>query len=191
MPPQPQEVIAIAYRYARQLGLSREDAEDCAMDFRLHLLRSPGPQVDSEGWIRRCAYNYACNYLRSQMRRLERERDLAQKPQSIVGRSASSAFAIPGPRTLTLRKALWEQIFATLKEFTPEQRDLFLRYHVRQQSWQELTQRTGRSAHALQQALYHIHQRLARLLLARGWSARDAAQLFVATPQPCPRRKLV
>lgn len=190
MAPLIQDPVEMAYRYARRLGMPREDAQDCAMDYRLHLLCHPNLPTGSEAWIRSCAHNYACNYLRAQIRRRQRERDGAASAPCHTGLKATFGLRLPGPRTLALRRALWEQLFSTLRQFTPEQRDLFIRYHVREQSWQELTQRTGRSAHALQQSLYHIHKRLACLLVAQGWSAQDAVQLFAVMPQPCfPRRQ--
>lgn len=181
--------VRIAYAYARQMGMSREDGYDCALDFRLHLLHDSRMQSANAAYLHRCARNYVSNCLRATRRRQQRERCYAE--HNTAGAVCIAAFPAPGPRTLILRKALWEQVFAMLKQFTPEQRDLFVRYHVRQQSLSDLAERTGRTLPATSQALYHIHRRLSRLLLAQGWSGEDARQLCASSllpgfPRPRP-----
>jgi len=47
-----------------------------------------------------------------------------------------------------------------------------------------LTVRHGRSVHALQQSLYNMHRRLARLLMEQGWTAGEVRQLFIPKPAP-------
>ena len=182
-----QELLRIAYNHARRLGLEREEAQECALDFRLHLLRAENPRLDSPAWLHRCARNYALNYLRTQTRRQQREHRFAEQNHVMPSLLAEPVAFGPGPKTLTLRKALWEQVFATLKQFTPDQQELFVCYHVRQQTLAELSTATGRTVHALQQSLANLHRRLAQLLLQEGWSAGDARQLFgVSLPPSAP-----
>src|SRR5579871_2420076 len=150
------EIVRIAYRHARQLGLSREDAQDCAMDFRLHLQNSANPHPENPAWLHRCAHNFACNYLRTQIRRSRRERNWAERSTGATLPSSGTSQP-PGPRTLTLRKVLWEQLARLLHQCTPAQQELFMRYHVRRQSILELSRRTGRTPHALRQSLSQLH----------------------------------
>ena len=114
----------------------------------------------------------------SRIRRQQWERTLSEQALSAGQNLSNWAFRGPGPRTLTLRKGLWDEVFSTLCQLTQEQRDLFVRYHVRQQSLTEISHGTGRTPHALQQALYTMHRRLGQLLTQQGWSATDAKQLF-------------
>ena len=176
--------LRLAYMYACRLGLSHEDAQDCASDFRLHLLRNSPACLDSAAWLHRCAHNFASNYRRSQQRRQLRERRYSEQAGVNTAAAAEPRYAGAGPKTLTLRNALWEQVLTTLRQFTPEQRDLFLRYHLRQQNLAQLAERTGRTPAAVTQAIYHIHRRLARLLLAQGWTVTEARQFVCSTPPP-------
>jgi RNA polymerase sigma factor (sigma-70 family) len=171
------DIVRIAYRHARQIGLSREDAQDCAMDFRLHLHNSSHSHPDNLAWLHRCAHNYACNYLRTQVRRSSRERNWVESSTGPLQRPTDVPQP-PGPRTLTLRKQLWEQLIRLLHQYTPAQQELFVRYHLRRQSIPELSRRTGRTPHALRQSLSQMHHRLADQLHQQGWSGADAKRMF-------------
>ena len=95
--------VRLAYAYARRLGLSREDAQDCASDFRLHLMRVTNsyPQgaspSGSAAWLHRCAHNYAANYLRSLLRRQQRERAYCEQSGTCVPRSGEPISRNAGP----------------------------------------------------------------------------------------------
>jgi RNA polymerase sigma factor (sigma-70 family) len=177
------EIVRIAYRHARQFKLAHEDAQDCAMDFRLHLQTIPNPQTENLGWLHRCAHNYACNYLRTQIRRSQRERTWAENyagmEQPLTG-AAQPVITVqpPGPRTLTLRKLLLEQLDHLLHQCTPAQQELFVHYHVGQQSIAELSHHTGRSPHALRQSLSQLNRRLAQQLQQHGWNRTEAMRIF-------------
>jgi RNA polymerase sigma factor (sigma-70 family) len=173
----PNEIVQVAYRHARQLGLSREDAQDCAMDFRLHLEKSANTHPENPAWLHRSAHNFACNYLRSQMRRSRRERDWVEGASGAVRRPNASPSS-PGPRTLTLRKLLWEQLSRLLRQCTPAQQELFVRYHVRRQSIIELAEHTGRTPHALRQSLSQMNRRFAQQLQQHGWSRTETWRIF-------------
>ena len=172
-----QDLLNIAYAYARHLGLPREESQECALDFRLHMLRAQTVHLET-AWVHRCARNFACNYLRAYIRRHQSERRFSEQVVSRDQRLAGRAARGPGPRTLTLRNSFWEHVFATLQNLTSDQRELFIGYHLRQYSLTDLAQRTGRSLHAVEQSLYNIHRRLANLLQQQGWSAPDTQQLF-------------
>lgn len=177
------QMLQVAYNRARRLGLTREDSQDCAQEFRVHFLRTPVPDGASTAWLNRCAHNYACNYLRSMVRRKSTEQKYTDQ---IVGSKHCRAGAevyFPGPRTLTLRKVFWDQLLLTLRHFTPEQQSLFLRYHIRQHSMTDISLQTGRTVHALQQSLSHMHRRLSRLLLEQGWNLAEIRQLFGSSSQ--------
>lgn len=176
-----QSLLQLAYSHARRIGLAREDAQDCAQEFRVHLLRTALPSAPSSSWLHRCAHNYACNYLRGLIRRRSTEQRYREHVTGAPQGGSVTMIRIPGPRTLTLRKVFWEQLVATLRQFTPEQRSLFTRHHLRQHSLAAIAAETGRTVHALQQSLYHLHRRLAKLLLEQGWNVADVRQLFGAS----------
>ena len=186
------DLLQIAYSHARRVGLPREDAQDCAQEFRVHLLRTPWPGSDASAWLHRCAHNYACNYLRGLMRRQTAEQKYSEHVTGTRPGANIPMVRLPGPRTLTLRKVFWEQLVRTLRQFTPEQRSLFTQYHLRHQNLADIAAQTGRSVHALQQSLYHLHRRLAKLLLEQGWSVADVRQLFGSSlPLTTPAKNIL
>ena len=183
-----EESVRIAYSHARRLGLTRDDAYECALDFRLHLLRCENPQIDNKSWIHRCAKNFACNSIRSKIRRLQRERDYEANSFSQQIPLTATAIREAGPRTITLRKSLLVQLSEALKSFTEDQQSLFEAFHVRQCTLAEISELTGRNAHSLAQSLYMIHKRLARTLLSQGWTAEEARQLYTFSQLPATVR---
>lgn len=183
-----EEPVRVAYSHARRLGLTRDDAYECALDFRLHLLRCENPQIDNEAWLHRCAKNFACNSIRSKIRRMQRERDYEANSLSRQIPLSVTALREAGPRTITLRKSLLIQLSEALKSFTHEQQALFEEFHVRQRTFAEISELTGRNAHSLAQSLYNIHKRLARTLLAQGWTAEEARQLYCFSQLPATVR---
>ena len=76
-------------------------------------------------------------------------------------------------------------IAEALQQLSPAQRDLFVRYHLRNQDIRDLAARTGRTPHAIEESLSNIRRRLAALLTSRGWTDTDAQSLFHA-PQIKP-----
>jgi len=183
--PTDQDILQLVYRQARGLGLSREDAQDCAQEFLLRLLSHPSAHRESPSWLHRCIHNFACNYLRGIVRRRATEQRAADSGHVRGARTGLVPSAQPGPRTIVMQKDFTTQIRSLLTQFTADQQDLFVRYHLRNQDLSRLAARQGRSLHALQQSLYSMHKRLARLLIERGWSENDARQLFVPrAPQP-------
>lgn len=185
------QIFAIALFQASRAGLQREDAQDCAMDFVVRLLGKqeaskntvPEPLVGrTAAWLQRCAHNHACNYARSLSRRRQREQswtdrfgangDLAEETRMATG---------PGPRTLVLRRELWKQIATALERFTPDQREIFIRFHIRRENTRELAVRFKRSPHAVEECLSNVRKRLATLLRSYGWTEEETQLLFRAT----------
>jgi RNA polymerase sigma factor (sigma-70 family) len=172
-----------------RLGLRREDAEDCAMEFVLRLLRLPPPETYSSAWLHRCAYNHACNYVRTLRRRRQREVCSAAQSESQADQLHAYPASNPGPKTLTLRKELWRQLAKALEQLSPSQRELFVRYHLRHQNISQLAARFQRTPHAIEVSLSHTRQRLATLLRQVGWTEADARTLFRSGPASAgPRR---
>lgn len=167
----------VAYNQARRKGLGREDAQDCAMEFVQRLVKlTPRPAgLDSPAWVLRCAQNHTTSFVRVLQRRLSHERSTAPTPPV--------AAPGPGPKTLALRRELWQQLFAVLNQLTPLQRELFVRYHIRQQNIAYIAARCGKSPHAVAEGLSHARQRLAVLLRAAGWTEADARALFQSAPR--------
>lgn len=172
------QLYLVAYSQARHRGLGREDAQDCAMEFVQRLVKlSPRPAgLDSPAWVMRCAQNHAISFARSLQRRRKHEQAAAPTPPV--------ATPGPGPKTLALRRELWQQLFAVLKQLTPLQRELFVRYHIRQQSIAHIAARCNKSPHAVAEGLSHARQRLAVLLRDAGWTEADARALFQSAPRP-------
>lgn len=186
-----QQLFALAYTSARRVGLGREESQDCAIEFAERMLATrPSPQHPDPGtdryaaWLQQCAYNHACNHLRTLSRRRQTERSWTESFGPSAERFAQSCPAGgAGPRTLTLRRELWGQLAAALKQLAPAQRELFLRYHLRSHSLQDLAARFQRTPHAVEVSLSHTRRRLAQLLTIRGWSVADIHALFHARGQ--------
>lgn len=174
------QAFAIAFFQATRLGLLREDAQDCAMDFVARLLGSGNTlPACSTAWLNRCARNHASNYARNVGRRQQKEKSWTERYGEDGDRLAQAhASATPGPKTLTMRKEFWRQVAAALTHLTPAQRDLFVRYHLRNESLQNLSLRYHRTPHALEESLSNIRKRLAVLLSSQGWTDKETQALF-------------
>lgn len=148
------------------------------MDYVTRILSLPRdlPALKSSAWLHRCAYNHTCNFARSLARRQRCERGISER--SLQMRATPG----PGPRTLLLRKELWDQVVKALQKLTPEQRELFVRHHLRDESVRDLARQTGRTTHAIEESLSNIRRRIPALLKLQGWSDEETRNLFRSTP---------
>lgn len=174
-----QEVFHVAYQQARRIGMKLEDAQDCAMDFVVRLLKPENPTAPSVAWLHRCAYNHACSFRRTIVRRQKHESSSSEPYHEEVAQAFGGYR--PGPKTLMMRKELWKQITKALEQLTANQRELFVRYHLRSETIRELALRFNRSPHAVEESLSNTRKRLVALLIQQGWTIADAKGLFQAT----------
>jgi RNA polymerase sigma factor (sigma-70 family) len=180
------QVFAIAYQQANRMSLQREEAEDCAMEFMRRVLSLPPTTRPTAPftpetllWLHRCARNHASNHVRRLARRRQTERTWTECFGAAAERFSQSCMARgAGPRTLTMRGELWRQVRAALKQLSPSQRELFVRYHLRNYSISDLANRFDRTPHAVEEALSHTRKRLALLLIGEGWTDADIHTLF-------------
>lgn len=178
--PSNEQVLAAGYYQAMRLGLPREEAQDCAMDFVVHMLSMPMElsSAKSSAWLHRCAHNYACNFGRSLARR--RKRESAWDDELLQELPTSG----PGPKTQFIRKEMWNQVIVALQNLTPDQREMFVRHHLRDESVPDLAKRFKRTPHAVEECLSNIRRRLPSLLQHQGWTEDETRMLFGASRRP-------
>jgi RNA polymerase sigma factor (sigma-70 family) len=187
------QAYAIGYFQASRVGLQHDDAQDCAMDFVIKALGREFAEIaltSKTAWLHRCAYNHALNYSRTISRRRQREQSWTERYGEDAEREANARpAAVPGPRTLTLRKELWHQVAAAVQRLTPMQQELFVRHHFRHQTARELAAMFDRTPHAMEESLSNIRRRLAALLRSSGWTDEETQALFKMSPLPEPPPK--
>lgn len=172
------KIHAVGLAYASRMGLRHDEAQDCAVEFLEHIFKRNQP-IPSSAWLHRCAHNFACNYVRALARRRAKEQTWSERyADNAEQQRDSHAAPTPGPKTLFLQKELWEQVVGAVRQLTPTQQALFIRYYLRNYSIRDLATRTGRTPHAIEESLSNIRKRLNQILQKQGWTEQDAALLF-------------
>ncbi len=77
------------------------------------------------------------------------------------------------PFKITERKEFWDLVHEVMKPMTPDQQDLVTRYYENEESLEEISKATGRTKHALSQALYAAIKHLRKLLEEKGIGKKD------------------
>ena len=210
-----QHVIQVVSVRARRWGLSGEASEDCALEFVERMLlhddwrplhpaqasASSGSESGSrqyrvsEAWLRRCADNFVHNV----RRRWER---ISRNEQPWPQWSALESIEAPGelpsqsesPEQALLRGEFEQRLYASVRQLTPAQQELFERHFLGDETVADLAATTGRSAHAVSQALLTIRKRLRGLLERQGIDELAAREYLHAQepsyeylPFPLPR----
>lgn len=176
-------LIALAISQSRRLGMPREDAQDCAMELMQHLMsRLRQPLSVPLLWAHKVVYNYAISYKR-RLARL-RAREYSYHDPAIFSYAWISSYPSSGPEpfTFVLQRALWHQLQRCLNELTPLQCELFIRFHLFDQSIATIAIQCVRTPHAVEQRLSHARNRLTVLLHQAGWSEAEVRALFQRPP---------
>lgn len=161
--------LADTRRRARRLGLSPEDADDCAVAFVERELRreAGGGALSSRQPV--CAENFVRDFRRVLVRRWLHERSWQENAR--LGEPPAAPDlpdTAPGPESCLLRGEFWRAMRVVLKHLDPVQRKMFLRHRLRGQSIQELVAWSGLTPHVVEQRLYRARERLREILLRRG-----------------------
>ncbi len=167
-----QEIIRVVRAQAILHHVPTDELDDCVLDFLPgEVSRQGGDDLVSlddealgkaaETWCRRWAY---CSRTRR-----HRETQLygpdGCAESGPAGRLASHE---RGPEELVQAADLSDRLLAPLSQLTAGQRRLFVRYYLDQAGLADLAEETGRSSHAIRQAIYAIRKRVKRIIECAG-----------------------
>ena len=191
--------FAVGRDQARRAGARYDGLDDCGLDFVVHVVdglrrrRQPESQV-SRSWLEVCAANWALNECRSTRRRLWHERVmtdvdvLAGADDSLSSADRIEGIAVRGvgpaeseAEQLVLRGELCAYVDAALSLLTRSQYELWLMFYVDERSVEEIASATGRTPHAVNQALYTLRRRVRALLNDAGLTRRDLMEYLAFT----------
>lgn len=173
---------------ALRLGLSRETADDCAIELLERLDRKglltdmrARPQRYCAAWRRRCAANAAKNAHRRCARLRARE---ILWTELTSGDAPNSGLDVPDPApsqdALLLRRELCRRVLAAADQLNATQRQLFEGYFLRGESADELAISQQRTPHAIREALVVIRRRLRAVLRRRGLDEAELRDYLAA-----------
>ncbi len=178
-PPSPElclSILLIARRSGRSVGLGADAVEDCAMEFLVHLLEDDGRRLKQAPshpalfpWLRRCARNFACNVLRSQVAVARRQEPMV--PETLdrgIGETVLRAVDRD-----SLRVEFWSLMFSSIRGLSRTHQEILIRFYVSGQSVEELALEMDRTPHAVEQALFRARKRLREELVRHGIDETD------------------
>lgn len=149
---------------AAGLGLTIDDAEDCADEF-VGKMVDRGRRAGWNGnpaWLQRCADNHARDYRR---RLLCRQGDRLPDGEDETRQVDSARQCVEEPLHVGLLRAeLYQKVGAAVSRLHPLHRDLVVRHYGEGKSARIIAQETGRTEHAVTQALSAARRRLGGLL---------------------------
>ena len=151
---------------ALAVGLRSDDTEDCAIEFVEHML---GRVATSQAWLSACALRFALNYRRHHKVICSHELPLD-----------TPADYIPDPRihcdperVVLLRESL-EEVKLALEQVSARDAELLWSFYFAGESIAVISERSGRSQHAIGQALYRGRKRLVTVIASTSSdSAKD------------------
>lgn len=156
-----QQGYLLAYAFARHSRLQCAEAEDCASAFRLKILTDYLPACLAQSasgsatpWLRVCARNHVATWLRACISRRNRITPLAFADSVIV------PGAVGDPLSILMHDEDFVLIEVAVGSLTASQQQLFALKYVRGCDANEISTITGRSIHAIEQALSAIRKRL-------------------------------
>jgi RNA polymerase sigma-70 factor, ECF subfamily len=188
--------LMLAKRCACREGLTRDDADDCATELIVRLLRQYKPQellsapvFTTPAWLYRCARNQAIDYRRAQvrLRRLEYGSTEAG-PSERIWRLPEIADAAGRPDLTFLRAHCLRQLASGIAQLPRAQREVLVRHHLQGESVAELAAALRRSPHAVEQLLLRARHRLRSVLERRGWSETELKDWLAASQAATPGR---
>jgi|SRR5579871_5041220 len=191
-------LYSIGLKCARQLGLRSVDAEDCAMEFVLKMLRhdsrcEPGRGTStSSRWTYRCAMNHTRNFHRAVKLRQRRH---CEWPF----RSDTEGEGEPGDwpalqlsqDAYLLNGELWSIIENALTVLPTYTRLLFIDRYIHDMTIERLALFHGCSTNAIEQALLRARRRLKKQLVLQGYNETEIRDYLCITLAPgidCPRQ---
>ena len=132
------------FRFIRGRVATTEDAEDILQDVWFQFSKAVGiePIEQISGWLYRVARNRIIDRSRKRKEDLvadfeDRKEDSDQfLPKILLADNRT-------PETETLRSFFWEAMFEALDELPDKQRDVFVWHELEDQTFQEISDRTG------------------------------------------------
>jgi RNA polymerase sigma factor (sigma-70 family) len=161
-------------RFAVSEGVPSREIDDCAAIFMEKMfLDADGSDLSaiqgrSVGWLMVCARNHARNYRRG-VQRIARH--MAQLPlhaiqlNSEAGRPDRAAC----PEDALLRAEEWGYVIQAIDTLHPNVQRMFVAYYVVGETLIDISARTGRTPHAVEQALYRARSRIRAYLIETGF----------------------
>lgn len=191
---------------ALALGLTNDDAEDCAMEFVLQVLIVGGERLMwppnqehveeggyNQAWLRRCALNHARDWHRRLRRGQTHEQgwpdagavggDLTLSGALTDAATWESPDPSPGAESILLQAECRQQLLTGLACLGAEARDLLVRHHMAGEAVQDLATGSGRTIGATDQALWRARGRLKAILERQGVAAEDLLAGLAAPEQ--------
>lgn len=170
-----QHITSVVKAYsARLLGFIRSrvptiaDAEDILQEvwYQFSKVVDTEPIEQVSGWLFRVARNRITD--RHRKRREDLLEDLAYEDEDGELSFRDMLLAQDEtPETTLLREAFWETLFEALDELPEEQRDVFVWNELEDQTFQEISDRTGVNIKTLisrkRYAVQHLRKRLQKL----------------------------
>lgn len=177
----------VAHRQALRIGMRYDDAEDCAQEFvlrmlrrYLHVLREKFAQANFPFWLKRCAHNHALNFLRKLAWSYMMERSLSALTDTTDFDFADSSSA---PEALVFQAEFWKRIYRAVAQLAPMQKAMFLRRHLDSENIHDLAISTGQTPNAVYQVLFRARERLRSLLERQGCTEDILFAYLRAMPQ--------
>jgi RNA polymerase sigma factor (sigma-70 family) len=167
----------LAHYHALREGVPSAEVDDCGMTFVERMLLSGGNSAEQplegrgDAWLHRCAQNHARNYRRSAARHHPKLISLGD-----VRKAASRNFepvSEPSAESQVIRNIARRSIDDLVDKLLPEVRAIFVSHYFHGYTAAEIAARSGRTAHAVEMALYRARRRLRRELHQEGFSLSD------------------
>ena len=153
------------FRFIRGRVSSNADAEDILQEVWYQL--SKGVDIDSieqmSAWLFRVARNKVTDRYRKQSPELFEDFGIEDDEDEVPFRELLIAEDLP-PEMENLRELFWEELFEALDELPEAQRDVFVWNELEDQTFQEISDRTGVNIKTLisrkRYAVKHLRERL-------------------------------
>jgi RNA polymerase sigma factor (sigma-70 family) len=182
-------LLRLGLAHARRRGLTREDAEDCAMEFVARMLREKGRPLPADrtgycfaAWLNRCARNFAEDFCRRKERLVQHETAWPESQRSdetsVTWECTGDA---PSPEHGALQGEFWSRVMAAIERLPPVMRELLVRHHLHGECIRELATAFSRKPCAIEQTLFRARRRLRVLLEGMGLTEPELRAYIVAS----------
>lgn len=166
-----QKMISLGRFHAMREGVPQVELEDCEVTFVERMLlrgvaRGSAGSGLSDSWLHRCAQNHARNYRRHLNRRQGQCVSLHTLREQWV--TEQDAVEKQSPETVFIRKDLQISIGHIVQRLIPEVRSMLLSHYVMGRTAAEIATTSGKSPHAVEQALYRARNVMRKELRREG-----------------------
>lgn len=156
------------YRFIRGRVSSNEDAEDILQDVWYQLSRVV--ELDSieqmSGWLFRVARNRITDGYRKRKADVSVDEEKGEEGEGFNFKEILMAETV-SPEEENLKEIFWEELFKALDELPANQKDVFVWNELEDQTFQEISDRTGVNIKTLisrkRYAVQHLRKRMAEV----------------------------